>query len=79
MKNEMYNDIINMPHHQSVKRPHMSMHDRAAQFGSFAALTGHKESIRETEIRNNVERVENEYETIEEDINRYEINEYEDI
>ena len=67
MKNEIYNDIINMQHHQSVKRPHMSMHDRAAQFGSFAALTGHKESIRETEIRNNIERVENEYEKIEEE------------
>lgn len=74
-----YHDIINLPHHQSAKRPHMSIHDRAAQFASFAALTGHKEAIRETEIRKNREGVENEYEAYEEEFNKYEINEYEDI
>lgn len=44
-----YEDIIHMPHHQSSKHPHMSMSDRAAQFGAFAALRGHEEAIRETE------------------------------
>lgn len=27
-----YEDIINLPHHVSPKRPQMSMQDRAAQF-----------------------------------------------
>ncbi len=43
-----YDDIINLPHHQSEKRPHMSLHDRAAQFAPFAALTGFDEKIDET-------------------------------
>ncbi len=43
-----YDDIINMPHHRSDTHPHMSMHDRAAQFAPFAALTGHSALIRET-------------------------------
>ena len=43
-----YDDIINLPHYQSDKRPHMSLHDRAAQFAPFAALTGHEEAIEET-------------------------------
>ena len=44
---DKYDDIINLPHHQSKTRPHMSLCDRAAQFGSFAALTGHKEAVAE--------------------------------
>lgn len=43
-----YDDIINLPHHQSKKRPHMSLHDRAAQFAPFAALSGHSDAIKET-------------------------------
>lgn len=43
-----YDDIINLPHHQSAKRPHMSVHDRAAQFAPFAALTGYGDAIDET-------------------------------
>lgn len=43
-----YDDIINLPHHQSTERPHMSLHDRAAQFAPFAALTGYEEAIDET-------------------------------
>lgn len=45
---QQYDDIINLPHHQSVTRPHMSNYDRAAQFSPFAALTGHDEAIKET-------------------------------
>jgi hypothetical protein len=43
-----YDDIINLPHPTSTKHPRMSMHDRAAQFSPFAALTGHEEAIEET-------------------------------
>ena len=43
-----YDDILYMPHHQSKERPHMSLHDRAAQFAPFAALSGHEEAIEET-------------------------------
>lgn len=45
---DRYNDIITLPHYQSKKRPQMSIHDRAAQFSPFAALTGHDEAIKET-------------------------------
>ena len=44
---EIYADIINLPHHQSVKRRHMSLHDRAAQFAPFAALVGYDEMVDE--------------------------------
>ena len=44
-----YEDIIHLPHHVSVRHPQMSRQDRAAQFAPFAALTGHKDAIRETE------------------------------
>lgn len=43
-----YADIINLPHHVSKTRPQMSMHDRAAQFSPFAALTGYDAAIKET-------------------------------
>ncbi len=45
---EYYEDIIDMPHHQSLRHPHMSMQARAAQFAPFAALNGHFETIHET-------------------------------
>lgn len=35
-----YDDIINLSYSKSDARPHMSQHDRAAQFAPFAALTG---------------------------------------
>lgn len=44
-----YEDIIHLPHHVSVRHPQMLRHDRAAQFAPFAALTGHKDAIREIE------------------------------
>ncbi len=43
-----YDDIINLPHHVSSSRPHMSAHDRAAQFSPFAALTGYEAAVSET-------------------------------
>lgn len=47
-KIEDYQDIINLPHHVSETRPHMSMIDRAAQFSPFAALTGYDAAVKET-------------------------------
>ena len=44
---EVYSDIIDLPYCQSPSRPHMSMHDRAAQFSPFAALSGYEEMIAE--------------------------------
>lgn len=44
-----YDDIINLPHYQSVTRSHMSNYDRAAQFSPFAALTGYDDAVTETE------------------------------
>ena len=44
-----YDDIINLPHPVSKTHPRMSLHDRAAQFSAFAALTGHQEVIRQME------------------------------
>jgi hypothetical protein len=43
-----YDDIINLPHHVSATRPHMTAIDRAAQFSPFAALTGYDAVIKET-------------------------------
>ncbi len=38
MKQDNYEDIINLPHPVSKKHPQMSMMQRAAQFAPFAAL-----------------------------------------
>lgn len=43
-----YRDIIDLPHHASAARPRMSQRDRAAQFSSFAALTGYEDIIAES-------------------------------
>lgn len=43
-----YDDIINLPHHVSIKHQHMSMEMRAAQFAPFAALTGYEDAVKET-------------------------------
>lgn len=58
-----YDDIIKMPHWQSKTRAHMSMHDRAAQFSPFAALTGHNDAIEETARLTDGKIVLGEYET----------------
>ena len=42
-----YADIIDMPRHTSTKHAHMSLHDRAAQFSPFAALTGYGDMVDE--------------------------------
>ncbi|MBQ9076609.1 MAG: hypothetical protein IJY31_02035 [Muribaculaceae bacterium] len=43
-----YDDIIDMPHHVSANHHPMPMINRAAQFASFSALTGHGAAIKET-------------------------------
>lgn len=45
---QQYDDIIHLPHHVSTVHTHMSLHDRAAQFLPFAALTGYEDAIKET-------------------------------
>lgn len=48
MKEDNYEDIINLPHHTSKKHPRMSLEARSAQFAPFAALTGYDEVLSET-------------------------------
>lgn len=43
-----YDDIIDLPHHISARRAHLSMAQRSAQFASFAALKGFEDEIAET-------------------------------
>lgn len=50
MNKNNYDDIINLPHYVSKKRPRMSMEQRTAQFAPFAALTGFKDEIEEARI-----------------------------
>lgn len=42
-----YEDIINLPRHESTRFPKMKAADRAAQFAPFAALNGFGDAIAE--------------------------------
>ena len=46
-----YSDIINMPFHEPDprKHPRMERSARAAQFASFAALTGYSDVVEQTQ------------------------------
>lgn len=46
--NRDYSDIIDLPHHVSIRHAHLPMESRAAQFSPFAALTGYGDTIDET-------------------------------
>lgn len=46
--NKKYDNIINQPHHVSKNHPQMTMHQRAAQFAPFAALSGHSDALSES-------------------------------
>lgn len=48
IKNDNYEDIINLEHPTSKNHPRMSMDSRAAQFAPFSALTGYEENVKET-------------------------------
>ena len=56
MPDHPYADIIDLPHHVSKDRPHLSMHQRAAQFSPFAALVGYDEVIEETRRQTDLKR-----------------------
>ena len=56
MPDNPYSDIIDMPHHVSKDRPHLSMHQRAAQFSPFAALVGYEDVIEETRRQTDLKR-----------------------
>lgn len=43
-----YDDIINIEYVKSFTRKHMTMSERAAQFGAFKAVTGHEDAVYET-------------------------------
>ena len=45
---ELYADIINLPHHELTTRQRMPRINRAASFAPFAALTGYDDAVRET-------------------------------
>ncbi len=46
-----YDDLLHLPHPTSAKHPRMPLHDRAAQFAPFAALTGYGDTLLETARR----------------------------
>ena len=46
--NKDYSDMLDMPHHVSIRHPRMSMDARAGQFAPFAALSGYGDEIDET-------------------------------
>ncbi len=57
-----YDDIIDLPHYVSKNRKHMSLHDRAAQFAPFAALSGYGSDITEASRLTGTRTVLDEYE-----------------
>ena len=52
-----YADIIDLPHHVSKRHPQMPLLDRAAQFGSYAALRGYDAAVKET-IKKSIQQTE---------------------
>ena len=54
---EIYADIIHLPHHELTTRQRMPVENRAASFSPFAALTGYDESVKEA-ARLTAERIE---------------------
>ena len=54
---EKYADIIDLPHHVSKRHPQMALSDRAAQFGSYAALREYDAAVKET-IKKSIQQTE---------------------
>ena len=44
---DLYGDIIGLPHYEPRKHSRMSLNKRAAQFAPFAALTGYGDAVEE--------------------------------
>lgn len=55
-----YADMLHLPRYVSKRHTQMPRCDRAAQFAPFAALTGHQEVIRQTELEHVSEDMERE-------------------
>lgn len=53
--NRNYDDMIDLPHPVSKNHPQMSLHDRAAQFSPFAALTGYDAVIKDTAKKTDID------------------------
>lgn len=60
---EVYSDIIDHPHWQSLTRPHMSLYNRAAQFMPFNALDGYSDIVKELQREAGMQIELEEYET----------------
>ena len=60
MSKDDYSDLLDLPRPVIPGHPPMPMKDRAAQFSSFAALTGFEEELEK--IREAVERAQDEQE-----------------
>jgi len=48
MKDDRYEDLLDLPHPEPKHHPRMSRSQRAAQFSPFAALTGYDQIIKES-------------------------------
>ena len=48
MKKDDYSDLLDLPHPTFPNHPPMNIEERAAQFSSFAALTGFDEELEKT-------------------------------
>lgn len=48
MGNGKYDEMVYMQNPTPTCKPRMSLHDRAAQFSPFAALTGYEDAVEET-------------------------------
>ena len=50
-KENPYADIINLPRPVSRKNPPLTMKQRAAQFATYAAVSGHEEAISKATLK----------------------------
>ena len=50
MKSDDYADLLDLEHPTFPNHPPMSMNERAAQFSSFAALTGFEEELEKARL-----------------------------
>ena len=71
-----YDDIINLDHYNSLKRPRMSILSRASIFSPFSALNGYNEAIYEA---SRVTKCEKELEDNKKDLINYKLNEIKDL
>ena len=63
-----YEDILRLPYNGVLRHPRMSLHDRAAQFMPFMALTGYEASV--TEAARQTQELREQDEEVLSDLNR---------